>query len=409
MNPPSASPTPAAAPRGALDGIRILDLTSVIMGPYATQILGDHGADIIKIESPKGDLMRYPGPSRHAGMGSIFLNVNRNKRSVVLDLRQSAGRDILLGLARQADVVVYNVRPQAMARLGLTYEAFREVNPRIVHVGAFGFGQDGPYAHRPAFDDVVQAACALPDLASRSFGGQNCYVPLNVCDRMVGLHLVNAILIALRARDRDGVGQAVELPMFETMATIVLGDHMGQRTFDLHEGEMGYRRVLTQFRRPFATRDGFICIIPYNDQHWRDLLQWLGQPELMEDPRFASQAARSQHIADVYGFVDAAARRYTNAEWVDVLEDMDIPYMPVHSLESLLEDEHLRAVGLFERTQHPSEGEITQMKPTTRMSATPPSIQRHAPALGEHTDEVLAQAGFSAEDIAQLRARGVVA
>ncbi|HMS04415.1 MAG TPA: CoA transferase [Burkholderiaceae bacterium] len=398
----------ACAP-GALDGLRVLDLTSVVMGPYATQILGDHGADVVKIEPPSGDLMRYPGPARHVGMGAIFLNANRNKRSVVLDLRHPEGRAALLALVPGFDAVVYNVRPQAMARLGLGYEAFHEVNPRIVYVGAYGFGEDGPYAGRPAFDDVIQAACALPDLAARAYGGgYRAYVPMNLCDRLAGAQLVNAILIALRARDRDGVGQAVELPMFETVVSAVLGDHLGQRTFTLDDGDMGYQRILTQFRRPFGTKDGYICIIPYNDKHWRDLLDWLGKPELMEDERFRTQAARSAHIAEVYGFIDTVAAQFTSAQWMDLLERLDIPYMPVNTLEGLLSDEHLRAVGLFQRVEHPTEGTITQLRPTLRMSSTPGSVRRHAPTLGEHTEEVLREAGLSLHAIDRLRQAGAL-
>ncbi len=400
----------AQQPAGALTGLRVLDLTTVLMGPYATQILGDHGADIIKIEAPGGDTFRFPGPARHHGMGPMFMNTNRNKRSLVLDLKKAEGRETLLELAKSADIVVYNVRPAAMSRLRLTYEDLKAVNPSIIYVGAFGFGQDGPYAARPAFDDVIQAASGLADLASRAYGnGKPGYAPINLCDRVVGLHLLSSILAAVVAKMRTGKGQSVEVPMFETMATFVLGDHLGWRTYDFDEGDMCYARIMTQFRRPFATKDGYMCIIPYVDQHWHKLLTRLDRTDLLADPRFRTQASRSDNITVVYGFVDEVARMFTNAEWVVILEELDIPHVPLQSVEGLLTDPHLEQVGLFGRAQHPTEGEITTMRPTAIFSETPQSIRRHAPNVGEHSDEVLVEAGFSAERIASLRASGAVA
>ncbi|MES2412845.1 MAG: CoA transferase [Pseudomonadota bacterium] len=405
----AAPAAPDTTPAGALTGMRVLDLTTVLMGPYATQILGDHGADIIKVEAPGGDTFRYPGPSRHRGMGPMFMNTNRNKRSLVLDLKNAEGRKALLELAKSVDIVVYNVRPAAMARLKLTYEDFRAVNPSVIYVGAFGFGQDGPYAARPAFDDVIQAASGLADLSSRAYGnGKPSYAPVNLCDRVVGLHLVSSILAAIVARERTGKGQSVEVPMFETMATFVLGDHLGWRTYDFDEGEMCYARIMTEFRRPFETKDGYMCIIPYVDVHWQKLLAHLGRTDLLADPRFKSQTSRSENIGVVYGFVDEVARMFTNAQWLVILEELDIPHTAVQSVEGLLTDPHLQQVGLFGRAQHPTEGEITTMRPTAIFSETPQSIRRHAPTAGQHSDEVLREAGFSEKAIADLRASGAV-
>lgn len=394
---------------GPLAGLRILDMTSVVMGPYATQILGDYGADVIKIESPTGDVIRNPGPARNPGMGAVFLNANRNKRSLVLDLKNPHGRLTLLRLAKSADVVVYNVRPQAMARLQLTYEDFRQENPNIIYAGAFGYGQNGRYAARPAFDDVIQSACAVPDLVARAFGGgQPAYVPINMCDRVAGLHLVNAILAAVVARQRTGEGQCIEVPMFETMVSFILGDHLGARTFNLHEGEMGYARIMTQYRKPFATKDGHMCIIPYNDQHWKDLLSWLNRTDLLEDERFASPEARSANISVVYAFVEEIAAQYTNTEWCDILQELDIPHIPIASLEGLLDDAHLADVDLFQRELHPTEGELTVVRPTTHFSHTPARVTRLAPRLGEHSQQVLRDAGFTADEISQLLETGAV-
>ncbi len=394
---------------GALAGIKVLDLTTVLMGPYATQILGDHGADIIKIEAPGGDTFRYPGPSRHRDMGPMFMNTNRNKRSLVMDLKKPEARMALLEMAKSAEVVVYNVRPAAMVRLKLTYEDFRAVNSSIIYVGAFGFGQDGPYAARPAFDDVIQAACGIADLASRAYGnGKPSYSPVNLCDRVVGLHLVSSILAAIVAKERTGKGQEVQVPMFETMATFVLGDHLGWRTYDFNEGDMCYARIMTQFRRPFATKDGYMCIIPYVDQHWLSLLTRLGRTDLLDDPRFKSQTSRSQNITVVYGFVDEAAALFTNAEWLIILDELDIPHMPVLSVEDLLIDPHLEQVGLFDRVDHPTEGEITVMRPTAIFSETPQSVRRHAPNIGEHSQQILREAGFTDDHIEELMACGAV-
>lgn len=409
MSATQAAQSSATTKPGALAGTKVLDLTTVLMGPYATQILGDHGADIIKIEAPGGDTFRYPGASRHRGMGPMFMNTNRNKRSLVMDLKNPEARNALLEMAKSTDVVVYNVRPAAMTRLKLTYEDFRAANPSIIYVGAFGFGQDGPYAARPAFDDVIQAASGIADLASRAYGnGKPSYSPVNLCDRVVGLHLVSSILAAIVAKERTGKGQEVQVPMFETMATFVLGDHLGWRTYDIEQGEMCYARIMTQFRRPFATKDGYMCIIPYVDQHWVNLLTRLDRRDLLADPRFKSQTSRSENITAVYGFVDQAAAMFTTAEWLVILDELDIPHMPVKSVEDLLTDPHLEQVGLFERVEHPTEGEITQMRPTAIFSETPQSIRRHAPNIGEHSQQILREAGFTDDYIEELLACGAV-
>jgi len=395
---------------GPLAGIRIVDLTTVLMGPYATQILGDFGADVIKVESPDGDLVRGIGPARHPDMGPMFLNTNRSKRSVVLDLKQAAGRQALLRLARDADVLVYNVRPQAMARLGLAYDDVAAINPRIVYAGLFGFGQDGPYAAHPAYDDLIQGAVGLPALLGRVGGDEPRYLPTNMADRTVGLYAVGAILAALMHRERGGGGQRLDIPMFETMAQFVLGDHFGGRTYEPPAGETGYPRLLAAARRPFATADGHICALIYTDRHWRSFLTALGRPEAFDqDPRLASLGVRTRHINDLYGELAAILATRTTAEWTGLFREIDIPCTPMHDLDGLIDDPHLAATGFFPIVDHPTEGPIRSMRVPSQWSATPPRPDRLAPRLGQHSHEILREAGYTDDEIDAMTAARVTA
>lgn len=391
----------------ALNGIRVLDLTAYLLGPFATQILGDMGADIIKVESHEGDIVRGIGPTRSPGMGGIFQQNNRNKRSVVLDLKQPAGRDALLRLAATADVFVYNVRPAAMARLGLSYEALAAVNPGIVYVGAVGFGQDGPYAARPALDDLMQGMSGIAGLYARASGGEPRYIPLAMADRYTGTVLVNAILGALVHKLRTGQGQSLEVPMFESLVQGVLGDHLMGHSFDPPLGPPGYPRHLSPDRRPFRTQDGWLCAFLISDGQWRAVLERLGQPELLQDPRFATLQARTEHSREVYAWLDATFRTRTTGQWLALLGEADVPAGPLHTLESLLDDPHLNAVGFFQRLEHSTEGTLVTLRPPSRWSHTPPEVRRAPPRLGEHSSELLAEAGYSGAEIAELVASGV--
>ena len=393
---------------GPLSGVRIVDMTSVLMGPYATQILGDLGADVIKVEAPSGDTVRGIVPMRHAGMGAIFLNVNRSKRSLVLDLKQPEGRQVLLDLARTADVLIYNVRPQAMARLGLSYEAVAEVNPRIIYVGAFGYGQDGPYAAKPAYDDLIQGAIGIPSLIAQVGDGVPRYVPITLVDRTVGLAAVNAVTAALYARERTGLGQRVDVPMFETMAQLVLGDHLQGATFVPPEGPTGYARLLARERQPYRTKDGYVSTLIYNDKQWRAFFALIGRPEVIaEDPRFADISTRTRHIGELYALVAEEMAKRTTAEWLEGLEAADIPVMPLNDLESLIADPHLAATGFFREEEHPSEGRIRTMTVPSRWSRTQPEPERPAPRLGEHSVLILKELGYDAARIDALLAAGV--
>ncbi|NDA70074.1 MAG: CoA transferase, partial [Betaproteobacteria bacterium] len=379
---------------GPLAGVKVLDLTTVIMGPYATQILGDYGADVIKVESPEGDVMRFPGPGRSAQMGHVFLNVNRNKRSIVLDLKTEEGRLACLDLARQADVLVYNIRPQAMKRLRLAYEDVAAANPSLIYVGCFGFGQDGPYAAKAAYDDLIQAMSGAADLVGRHQEGPPRLVPLNFCDRVSGLHVVQAVLAALFARERNGRGQCIEVPMFETMTAFVLGEHLGGESFVPAEGAMGYRRILSADRKPHPTMDGYLVVLPYNDKHWEGFLSAAGRDDLKINPRFSTQQARAENVATMYALIGEEVAKYTNAEWIERLNAVDIPWTFVNRLEDLRDDPHLQAVGFFQEAEHPTEGRLRMTQVPGHWSETRPSIRRLAPGLGEHSASVLREAGF---------------
>ena len=391
---------------GPLAGIKVIDMTSVLMGPFASQALGDMGADVIKVEAPHGDVVRQIGPMRNEGMGPIYLNANRNKRSIVLDLKRPDGLAALQRLIADADVLMYNVRPQAMARLGLGYEEVAAINPLIVYAGLFGFGQDGPYAARPAYDDLIQGGATLPHLISRASGSIPRYVPTALVDRIVGQTAVGGILASLLARHRTGRGDRVDVPMFETMVAFVLGDHLGGLTFEPPLDQGGYARQLSSERRPYGTRDGYICALVYNDKHWDSFLRAVGREDMLQDERFASYAARSRHIDYVYGTLGAIFQEKTTAEWVEILERADVPFMPMHDLLSVLEDPHLKATGFFTTIEHPSEGPIRSMRVPMTWQHNTPGTPRAAPRQGEHTREILTQAGYGGDEIDALLAAG---
>ncbi len=391
---------------GPLDGVRVLDLTTVVMGPYATQILADFGADVVKVEPPEGDVMRHAAPMRSPGMGHIFLNANRNKRAIVLDLKREQGRQACLALARRSDVFVYNIRPKAMARLGLGYEDVRAVNPKILYVGAFGYSQRGPYAAKAAYDDLIQGAAGLPWLLKESGAETPRYVPATMADRSVGLHVVNAVCAALYWREKSGRGQRIDVPMFECLLQTVLGEHLGGYTFEPQLGEPGYGRLLASGRRPYETKDGYVCVLVYNDKQWRAFFSLIRRPELAADPRFATQEARSRHYDAVYGLVAGEMRKRTTAEWIEALEGADIPVQRMNSLADIMADPHLAAIGYFKTVEHPSEGRLKSMAVPSEWSESDPGYRSHAPRLGEHTREVLREAGYAEAEIEALIALG---
>mgnify|MGYP001226968234 CR=1 FL=1 len=392
---------------GPLSDVRIVDLTTVLLGPYATQTLGDMGASIIKIEAPEGDSTRYIGPTRSHGMGGIFLNLGRNKRSCVIDLKKPEAADVLARLIREADVLLYNMRPAAMARLGLSYEWAAAINPAIIYCGAIGFGEGGPYAGRPAFDDIIQAATGIASYQER-LSGKPAYFATAVADKVCGLFVANAVTAALYSRAKTGVGQKVDVPMFETMAGFMLAEHLMGSAFEPPLGPPYYSRIVSPNRRPYQTQDGYIAVLPYNDRQWLRFFEAIGQPQLATDPRFATMAARTQNVDDLYAIIVDALKTKSSKEWPAILDNREIPNIAVQPPEDVLNDPHLHATGFFETIQHESEGAVRMMKPSPQFSETPADTRLLAPRLGQHTIEVLREVGFSAGEIDLLRSRNVV-
>jgi len=397
------------APAGPLAGIRIVDMTTVLMGPYATQILADYGADVIKVEPPEGDIMRHGGPMRNPRMGPMFLQANRNKRSIVVDIKTAGGRDVLKRLCRGADVFICNVRPAALRRVGLGPDDVRGSNPRLIHVSLIGYGEGGPYAGRPAYDDLIQGLAAIPATFQRTSGSEPRYAPLTMADHIVGLNAAHVVLAALLERARSGAGQTIELPMFETLAQFVLSDHFGGRAFEPPIGPAGYSRLLARDRRPYRTSDGYICILVYTDRQWESFFRLIGKAEQFHnDPRFTTAAARARHFAEAYTLLAEVLATRTTAEWLAVFQKADIPAVPMHDLDALIDDPHLAAVGFFQTIAHPTEGRVRLVGIPSRWSRSRLAIRRHPPGLGENTAEVLREIGLNDAAIARLAADGAI-
>jgi crotonobetainyl-CoA:carnitine CoA-transferase CaiB-like acyl-CoA transferase len=374
---------------GPLAGVRVLDLSSVIMGPLATRILADFGASVIKVEPPQGDVMRLALPARNHGMGALFMHLNRGKRSVVLDLKTEAGRDALLRLCLRSDVFIHNTRLAALARLGLGYADVARANPAIVYVSLVGYGQGGPGAALQAYDDLIQGASGLASLFALD-GGEPRYVPSTIVDRIGGLSAVNVVLAALLHRTRTGKGQAIEVPMFETLADIVLGDHLGGESFVPAEGPMGYARLLTAMRRPYRTLDGYLCVLVYNEGHWTRFFEVSGNGErYRSDARLNQPERRRRDYHYAYGVVAEVLATRTSAEWLPLLRSADVPAAPFQELEEVLHDPQLVATGFLREREHPTEGRIRTIGVPSTWSTTQPSSEGDAPTLGQHTDEVL--------------------
>lgn len=393
--------------KAMLDGIRVLDLSTIFMGPFACQMLGDMGADVIKIEAPTGDSVRNVGPTRNPGMGSMFVNGNRNKRSIVLDMSVPAGQKALQKLVKTADVVVHNIRPKPAAKLGLTYEKLAAINARLIFCTAVGYGSDGPYRDRPAYDDLIQGITGIADLIARHQQGAPDYVPMALADKVCAFAVLSSVLGALFHRERTGEGQAIEVPMFETIAAFSITDHLSGVAYEPPIGTAGYARQLSPHRHPFKTRDGYICALPFSNRNWHDFFRIAGCPELKDDPRFASVASRTENTTMVYQLLEKLMLDKTSAEWLELLLDADIPASKLNSLDDLLDDEHLKQVGLFQIVDHPSEGKMRFVRMPMKFSKTPAQIRRMTPRLGENSAEILTEAGYSEAEIQALIASGV--
>lgn len=390
-----------------LEGVRVLDLTTVVLGPYSTQILGDLGADVIKIEAPGGDIFRTVRPGLNETMGAGFLNCNRNKRSISLDLRDDKGREAFYRLAGEVDVVIHNMRARSAKKLGIAYEDIRQRNPNIIYCYACGYGQDGPMADAPAYDDIIQAASGLAWINARQ-GEAPRYVPTIVADKVGGLHLAMAVLAALASRGIDGKGRCIEVPMFEGLVSFLMVEQLSGQSFRPDLGPTGYERLQSPSRKPFATRDGFVSIVPYDTSHWQAFFRLIGKPEMTGDRRVTDPVLRSQNIDGLYAMIEQVAPLHTTAEWLRLLAQHDIPCSAVNRLDDLLDHDHLRTVGMFREVGHPTEGPIISVRSPFVVSDDEEAPDLPAPNLGEHGVEVLLEFGFSAQEIDELTRSGVL-
>ncbi|MDO9284222.1 MAG: CoA transferase [Aquabacterium sp.] len=388
-------------------GVRVLDLTAVVLGPLATQILGDYGADVIKVEPPEGDLMRANGVSRVRGLSSIFLAINRNKRSLAIDLKRPEGVAALQRLLPTVDVLVHNMRTAAIERLGLGHAACAAINPRLVYCVATGFGEAGPDAGKPAFDDVIQAACGLAGLIGNE-SGEPGYVPSLIADKTTGLALANAVLAALFERTQSGQGQFVEVPMFETMVAFTLAEHLGGLSYDPPLGPAGYARLLAGGRKPAPTRDGHVALLPYTGEHWRKFFERVGRPDLSEKYAVDDRHARNARVKELYADMTAITRTLGTDELLALCRELDIPATRIHRIDELPDHPHLQAVGLFQPQVHPSVGPIVAVRPSTLFARTPAELALPAPTLGQHSAAVLREAGLSEAEIQTLLAQHII-
>lgn len=391
--------------QGPLAGVKVIDLTSVLMGPYATQIMADLGANVIKVESPDGDTTRYLPPGPDPQRGGMFLNLNRGKRSVALDLKQPEAREALLRVIADADVFVHSMRPAAIKRLGLDYESLREANPRLIYCNLYGFSRAGPYRDYPAYDDIVQAASGLVALQAKLSGGMPTYLGTVAADKVAGLTGAYAIMAALYGREKTGEGQEIEVPMFETLVSFTMIEHLCGSLFDPPQGPPEYPRVTAAARRPYKTRDGFIGVMIYNDKHWRNFFHALGDPDWTRDPMFATMRSRAENIGAVLHQLAAVMEERTTEEWVALFRKAEVPAMQIASPEDLLHDPHLEATGFW--NERDSEfGKLRFPGIPTSFSGTPGAIGDAGPALGADSRDVLAEAGLPPEAIEALLASG---
>jgi crotonobetainyl-CoA:carnitine CoA-transferase CaiB-like acyl-CoA transferase len=391
--------------KGPLAGVKVIDLTSVLMGPYATQIMADLGADVIKVESPDGDTTRYLPPGPDPQRGGMFLNLNRGKRSISLDLKRPEARDALLQLIASADVFVHSMRASAIKRLGLDHEALSAAHPRLIYCNLYGFSRAGPYRDYPAYDDIVQAASGLVALQAKLSGGTPTYLATVAADKVAGLTGAYAIMAALYAREKTGIGQEIEVPMFETLVSFTMIEHLCGSLFDPPQGPPEYPRVTATARRPYKTKDGFIGVMIYNDKHWRNFFHALGDPEWTRDSMFATMRSRTENIAVVLAKLAEVMGERTTDEWVELFRKAEVPAMQIASPEDLLHDPHLEATGFWNERESEF-GTLRFPGIPTQFSATPGAIGDAGPALGADNRAVLTEAGLSEEAIDALLASG---
>ena len=383
---------------GPLKGIRILDLTTVVLGPFATQTLGDWGADVIKIEGLNGDTARNSGLFRNRGMAANFMQLNRNKRSVALDLKTEGGKEALRRLIPTADAIVTNIRPAGMNRLGFGYEACKALNPRIIFAVATGFGQDGPWRARPAFDEIIQAASGFA--SAMGSDDEPMFVPSLVADKLTGMAMVSAVCAALFQRGQSGEGQLVEVPMMETLTAFNTVEMMGGLSYEPPVGPPVYKRM--RERKPAKTKDGWLTMLPYSAANWCAFFEAVGHPELIEEFGVNDPVLRNRNVGAIYEKMREISQTRTSAEWEKLLLSIDVPHTSFTRMADVTEQPHLKAVAMFPVLDHPTQGQVRVARPPTRFASTPAEIRLPVPLLGEHTAEVLGEAGYSEAEIAAL-------
>ena len=386
---------------GPLKGLKIIELTSVVLGPWAAQILADMGAEVIKVEAPFGDSNRQLGASRNPNMAALYLSNNRNKRSLVLDLKQSSAHDALLAIVKDCDVFLHNNRPQVMTKLKLEYNDIKSVNENIIYCGTYGYSKDGPYGEKGALDDSIQAASGIAALNELVLGEPR-YLPTVVADKTTAITVVYSILAALFHRERTGYGQEIEVPMFETMVSFVMAEHIWGEIFEPPLGKAGYTRLMSHHRKPYKTKDGYIAVLPYMNNHWKTFCEKAERQDLIEDDRFKDLSSRVENIDDTYSETGKILATKTTQEWLDIFTDTKVPVIVVNSLDDLFTDPHLEAVGFWQDFDHPTEGKLKMPGFPVKFSETPATIRKHAPNFGEHSLEILAEAGIDEETIKQM-------
>ena len=392
---------------GPLDGIRVIEFTSVVLGPFACQILGDLGADVIKVEPPGGDTNRNLGPVKNTeGLAALFLTCNRNKKSIVLDLKSDEGREAALKLIATADVVVHNFRPKAMEKLGLDYQAVKKINPEIIYCATYGFSKKGPYGDKGALDDSIQAASGVAMLM-KMVEGEPRYLPTIIGDKTTGLNVANAVTSALFHRERKGKGQEIEVPMFETMVSYVMVEHLWGQVFEPPLAPAGYTRLMSKHRRPYKTKDGYIAVLPYWDNHWATFCKLIDREDMISDERFINMKSRLENIDITYSETGKALAKRTTDEWLEALSDTNVPHMHVSELDDLMQNQHLIESEFWEMHQHPTEGTLRMPKLPIYFSESPASIRLMPPKLGAHNDELLSEIGYSEDEINALKEKGI--